>query len=57
MPLKLAVFFDPKGQCKQFLEDGGGYCRADGAGLVVMKRLSDTIRDNDRIHSVIQGVL
>jgi len=56
MALKLAGFLDPKGQCKPFLADGGGYCRAEGAGLVVMKRLSDAIHDKDRIHSVIRGV-
>lgn len=56
MALKLAGFLDPKGQCKPFLADGGGYCRAEGAGLVVMKRLSDAIRDGDRIHGVIQGM-
>ena len=54
--LKLAGFLDPKGQCKPFLIDGGGYCRAEGAGLAVMKRLSDAIRDGDRIHGVIHGI-
>ena len=56
MALKLAGFLNPNGQCKPFLADGGGYCRAEGAGLAVMKRLSDAIRDGDRIHGVIQGM-
>jgi acyl transferase domain-containing protein len=56
MALKLAGFLDPDGQCKPFLADGGGYCRVEGAGLVVLKCLSDAIRDGDRIHGVIRGM-
>ena len=56
MALKLAGFLEPKGQCKPFLADAGGYCRAEGAGLIVIKRLSDAIRDKDRIHGVIRGM-
>jgi acyl transferase domain-containing protein len=56
MALKLAGFLDPRGQCKPFLADGAGYCRAEAAGLVVLKRLSDAIREGDRIHAVIQGM-
>ncbi|KAF8888753.1 thiolase-like protein [Infundibulicybe gibba] len=56
MSLKLAGFLDPTGQCKPFLADGGGYCRAEACGLAVLKRLSDAVRDGDRIHGIIRGM-
>jgi acyl transferase domain-containing protein len=56
MSLKLAGFLEPRGQCKPFMIDGAGFCRAEGAGLAVMKRLSDAIHDGDRIHGVIHGI-
>lgn len=56
MSLKLAGFLDPEGQCKPFLVNGGGYSRAEGCGLVVLKRLSDALLEGDRIHGVIRGM-
>ena len=56
MSLKLAGFLDPEGQCKPFLVNGGGYSRAEGCGLVVLKRLSDALQEGDRIHGVIRGM-
>lgn len=35
--------------------DADGYCRADGIGSIVMKRLEDAQRDNDNILGVILG--
>jgi acyl transferase domain-containing protein len=54
--IKRAGFLDRTGQCKPFLHDGTGYSRSEGCGLVVMKRLSDALREGDRIHGVIQGL-
>ncbi|QYT02645.1 Polyketide synthase [Trichoderma simmonsii] len=42
------------GGCKTFREDADGYCRADGVGLVVMKRLEDAVSDNDNILAVLR---
>ena len=45
----------PDGLCKTFDADAKGYVRAEGGGLIVLKRLSDALAANDRILGVIQG--
>ena len=45
----------PDGQCKTFDESADGYARAEGAGALVLKRLSDAQRDGDRILAVVRG--
>ncbi|GAA0665260.1 hypothetical protein GCM10010193_15850 [Kitasatospora atroaurantiaca] len=45
----------PDGQCKTFDESANGYSRAEGAGALVLKRLSDAQRDGDRILAVVRG--
>jgi len=43
------------GRCRPFDGDGQGYGRAEGAGLVVLKRLSTALADNDPILAVIRS--
>lgn len=43
------------GACKVFDEDANGYVRAEGGGIVVLKKLSKAIKDKDPILAVIKG--
>ena len=46
-------FLSPTGGCKTWDEGADGYCRADGVGSVVLKRLEDAEADNDNILAVV----
>ena len=46
----------PSGDIKPFDASGDGTLLGEGLGIMVIKRLADAERDNDRIYAVIRGV-
>ena len=53
--LAAASFLSPTGACKPFDAGADGYCRGEGVGLVVLKKLSAAIANNDNVIGVIAG--
>ena len=53
--LAAASFLSPTGASKAFDVDANGYCRGEGAGIVVLKPLARAIADDDFILGVIAG--
>ncbi|UPV79864.1 type I polyketide synthase [Bacillus rugosus] len=46
----------PDGHCRPFDEDAGGTVFGDGAGIVVLKRYEDAVKEGHTIYAVIKGI-
>jgi acyl transferase domain-containing protein/acyl-CoA synthetase (AMP-forming)/AMP-acid ligase II/thioesterase domain-containing protein/acyl carrier protein len=45
----------PDGHCKVFSEQADGYARGEGCAVLILKKLSDAIKDHHKILAVIKG--
>lgn len=50
-----ASMLSPSGRCHVFDKNGDGYVRSEGAGLFLLKRYEDALRDGDRIIAMVAG--
>ena len=43
------------GRCKTFDSRADGYVRGEGCGIIILKRFTDAVKDNDRILALVRG--
>lgn len=53
--LAAATFLSKTGLCKPFDEKADGYCRGEGVGIIVLKKLSAAVADGDNVLGVINA--
>ncbi len=49
------MIFSQDGHCRPFSDAASGIIPGNGCGLVLVKRLSDALRDQDHIYAIIKG--
>ena len=56
LALSYQGFLSTNGLCKSFGKGGDGYVPSEGVGAVILKPLSEAIKDRDTIYGVIKGI-
>lgn len=52
-----ANMLSPTGQCSSFDIKADGFALSEGCGVVIVKRLSDAITDNNKIYALIKSIV
>lgn len=55
IPISRQGFLSPDSHCYSFDDRANGYSRGEGVGIIVLKRLSKALADEDMIRAVIRG--
>ncbi len=53
--LDIAGAVSAEGKCRSFDNSANGYGRGEGSGVIVLKRMKDALRDEDRILAALKG--
>ena len=53
--LSRTQMLNPEGRCKTFDASANGFAKGEGCGMIVLKRLSDAVRDGDNILALVRG--
>ena len=55
LSIERAGMLSTAGECSTFDSEADGYVRGEGCGIVILRRLSDAVRDRDTILAVVRG--